>query len=465
MFHLFSHCWGWLQTLQEPVRKMTLLIVGLDNAGKTSLVTEILRVLPCDLLPTMKPNQTELRVNRFEVSLVDLAGGPRFRGTWRNHYSDAHGVIFVLDSSDVARMEEVRRTLSRVLSHPKISGKPLLLLANKQDKVDALLPCELIECLSLEKLVNENKSLCRIEPCSTTRNLHKSQYRATLQGLHWILQTIAVNYSLLSTRVQADFPEQRSPHKQEAPRKTERAHSQAQEERFALQSINILSHCPDYHPTGAAFSFQIREPCSTTRNLHKSQYRATLQGLHWILQTIAVNYSLLSTRVQADFPEQRSPHKQEAPRKTERAHTPLLTRSWTFLHLFSAQKEEGTKVIKKKKVKVKIKKKGLVQSRSTTEEEEGKLEAGENRASAGIGLLHSNRVGQENPSSQETAPPFAGKSTKKKKKKIKNKIKSQQSSLEPWTEDISSTFDLYRRAMLALKMRQEQRKQLAAVTP
>ncbi|XP_059588704.1 ADP-ribosylation factor-like protein 13A isoform X4 [Alligator mississippiensis] len=272
MFHLFSHCWAWLQTLQEPVRKMTLLIVGLDNAGKTSLVTEILRVLPCDLLPTMKPNQTELK-----------------------------------------------------------------------------------------------------EPCSTTRNLHKSQYRATLQGLHWILQTIAVNYNLLSTRVQADFPEQRSPRKQEAPRKTERAHSQAQEEREMLTK------------------------------------RESSQG--------------------------------------------------------GRAKEEGTKVIKKKKVKVKVKKKGLVQSRSTTEEEEGKLEAGENRASAGIGLLHSNRVGQENPSSQETAPPFAGKSTKKKKKKIKNKIKSQQSSLEPWTEDISSTFDLYRRAVLALKMRQEQRKQLAAVTP
>ncbi|XP_059588703.1 ADP-ribosylation factor-like protein 13A isoform X3 [Alligator mississippiensis] len=300
MFHLFSHCWAWLQTLQEPVRKMTLLIVGLDNAGKTSLVTEILRVLPCDLLPTMKPNQTELKRcgtdGRGQEDLVPRSESPK----------DFREAPF-------------------------------------------------------------------IEPCSTTRNLHKSQYRATLQGLHWILQTIAVNYNLLSTRVQADFPEQRSPRKQEAPRKTERAHSQAQEEREMLTK------------------------------------RESSQG--------------------------------------------------------GRAKEEGTKVIKKKKVKVKVKKKGLVQSRSTTEEEEGKLEAGENRASAGIGLLHSNRVGQENPSSQETAPPFAGKSTKKKKKKIKNKIKSQQSSLEPWTEDISSTFDLYRRAVLALKMRQEQRKQLAAVTP
>lgn len=54
---------------------------------------------------------------------------------------------------------------------------------------------------------------------------------------------------------------------------------------------------------------------------------------------------------------------------------------------------------------------------------------------------------------------------KKKKKKIKNKIKSQEPSLEQQHEEASSTFDLYRRAMLALKMRQEQRKQTSAIAP
>uniref|UniRef100_A0A8C6Z1H5 Uncharacterized protein n=1 Tax=Nothoprocta perdicaria TaxID=30464 RepID=A0A8C6Z1H5_NOTPE len=43
MFHLFSHCWSWLRAVQEPLRKVTLLVVGLDNAGKTTLVTELQR--------------------------------------------------------------------------------------------------------------------------------------------------------------------------------------------------------------------------------------------------------------------------------------------------------------------------------------------------------------------------------------------------------------------------------------
>ncbi|NXI05452.1 AR13A protein, partial [Pachycephala philippinensis] len=162
MFHLFSHCWSWLQAIQEPVRKVTLLVMGLDNAGKTSVITDIERALAAEVLPDAQPGQTRLRVDRFEVTLVDLPGGQRSRSAWRSHYSEADGLLFVLDSGDLARVDEARRVLSRVLSHPDVSGKPLLLLANKQDSAAALLPCELIERLSLERLVNENRSPCRI---------------------------------------------------------------------------------------------------------------------------------------------------------------------------------------------------------------------------------------------------------------------------------------------------------------
>ncbi|NXG31910.1 AR13B protein, partial [Dromaius novaehollandiae] len=127
MFHLFSHCWSWLQAAQEPVRKVTLLVVGLDNAGKTTLVMDLQRVLAGEVLPEAKPSQTHLRVDRFEVTLVDLPGAQRFRGAWRSHYGTAHGLLFVLDASDPGRLEEARRALARVLSHPNVSGKPLLL--------------------------------------------------------------------------------------------------------------------------------------------------------------------------------------------------------------------------------------------------------------------------------------------------------------------------------------------------
>ncbi|KAF1486368.1 ADP-ribosylation factor-like protein 13A, partial [Eudyptula minor novaehollandiae] len=188
MFHLFSRCWSWLQAIQEPVRKVTLLVVGLDNAGKTSIIMDIERALAGEVLPVAQPGQTRLRVDRFEVTLVDLPGGQRSRSAWRSHYSEAHGLLFVLDSSDLARMEEARKVLSRVLSHPHVSGKPILLLANKQDAASALLPCELIERLSLERLVNENRSPCRIEPCAAKRGPPAGPVRATLQGLRWLLR-------------------------------------------------------------------------------------------------------------------------------------------------------------------------------------------------------------------------------------------------------------------------------------
>ncbi|NXM53662.1 AR13B protein, partial [Illadopsis cleaveri] len=140
--HLFSHCWSWLQAIQEPIstaffwdahlllllpKKVTLLVMELDNAGKTSVIVDIERELAGEVLPDAQPGQIRLRVDRFEVTLVELPGGQRSRRAWRSHYSEAYELLFVLDSGDLARMEETRKVLSRILSHPDVSGKPLLL--------------------------------------------------------------------------------------------------------------------------------------------------------------------------------------------------------------------------------------------------------------------------------------------------------------------------------------------------
>ncbi|KFO76178.1 ADP-ribosylation factor-like 13A, partial [Cuculus canorus] len=409
MFHLFSHCWSWLQAIQEPIRKVTLLVVGLDNAGKTSVIMDIERA--GEVLPAVQPGQTRLRVDRFEVTLVDLPGGQRSRSTWRSHYSAAHGLLFVLDSSDLARMEEVRKVLSRVLSHPDVSGKPLLLLANKQDATAALLPCELIERLCLERLVNENCSPCRIEPCAARRDHPIGPARTTLQGLRWLLRAIpATPLPPPSARAARARPPTRrggrgSPHPQ------------------------VGTHCRP----GRILEMEQRRRGSTGPSATSSLWGAPTP----------------------------SPHP-----------------------LYPAQ-EETTKGPGRRKRKVKVRKKSSGQP-SPVEEPEGPGGVGDSRAGAAGGLLPPNRVGQEEPILTVMATPHPGKSwcywhywhqdpqihpigwfgtqqvqgmKKKKKKKIKNKIKSQDPAMEQQREEVSSTFDLYRRAMLALKMRQEQRKQ------
>ncbi|CAM9376158.1 unnamed protein product [Bubo scandiacus] len=374
MFHLFSHCWSWLQAIQEPIRKVTLLVLGLDNAGKTSVIMDIERALAGEVLPVGQPGQTRLRVDRFEVTLVELPGGQRSRSAWRSHYSAAHGLLFVLDSSDLARMEEARKVLSRVLSHPDVSGKPILLLANKQDVAAALLPCELIERLSLERLVNENRSPCRIEPCAAKRGPPAGPARATLQGLRWLLRAAPVPPPA------ADPPPGPGP-------RAARGRPPAR-----------------------------RDPPPPEED---AQDAAGKTGEYRPLRPI-------------------------------RRLLPL---------------EEGIKGPGRRKRKVKVRKKGSGQP-SPAEEPEGPGGGGDNRAGAAGGLLPFNRVGQEEPAPTGTATPHPAQGMKKKKKKkIKNKIKNQEPAVEQQREEVSSTFDLYRQAILALKMRQEQRKQPSAIAP
>lgn len=136
-------------------RKVTLVMVGLDNAGKTATVRGIqggkvftqlcyrffmlfvihghlysvyISVIesPLDVAPTVGFSKVDLKQGKFEVTIFDLGGGKRIRGIWKNYYSESYGVVFVVDSSDVQRIQETRDTMAEVLRHPRIAGKPVL---------------------------------------------------------------------------------------------------------------------------------------------------------------------------------------------------------------------------------------------------------------------------------------------------------------------------------------------------
>ncbi|KAM6290618.1 ADP-ribosylation factor-like protein 13B isoform 2-T2 [Porphyrio hochstetteri] len=220
MFSLMANCCSWLKRWQEPIRKVTLIMVGLDNAGKTATVRGIQGESPEDAAPTVGFSKFDLKQGRFEVTIFDLGGGKQIRNIWRNYYAESYGVIFVVDSSDVARMEETKQAMIEVLNSPKISGKPVLVLANKQDREGALSEADIIECLSLEKLVNEHKCPCQIEPCSAVMGCGKKNDKSIKKGLCWLLNIIAKDFDALNERIQRDTTEQKAYEEQ---RKLERA--------------------------------------------------------------------------------------------------------------------------------------------------------------------------------------------------------------------------------------------------
>ncbi|XP_075619047.1 ADP-ribosylation factor-like protein 13A [Balearica regulorum gibbericeps] len=390
-----------------------------------------------EVLPAAQPGQTRLRVDRFEVTLVDLPGGQRSRGAWRSHYSAAHGLLFVLDSSDLARMEEARKVLSRVLSHPDVSGKPILLLANKQDAAAALLPCELIERLSLERLVNENRSPCRIEPCAAKRGPPAGPGRATLQGLRWLLRaaTAAPGPPPAAAPPPGPGPGPRA------------ARGRPPVRRWVRGSVRACPRSPPSPPRGSPPSPAVLSP---------RQGPAAPRG------------GCPKRRGEDGGVPAAAAHPPPAP--PGEWHPP----GWDGMeggvlppcpHPPYPAQEESAKGPGRRKRKVKVRQKGSGKQ-NPAEEPEGPGGGGDSRAGAAGGLLPPNRVGQEEPAptGMDTPHPVQG-MKKRKKKKIKNKIKSQEPAVEQQREEVSSTFDLYRRAMLALKMRQEQRKQQSAIVP
>lgn len=118
MGNIFGKCFG----RKQNNRRIVLLLVGLDNAGKTRTANHLTGEGDRDVLPTVGFKAVNLVHRSNPVTIYDLGGGPQFREIWDQYYTDVHGVIFVVDSTDFQRVDECRDVFEHVLSHEKISG-------------------------------------------------------------------------------------------------------------------------------------------------------------------------------------------------------------------------------------------------------------------------------------------------------------------------------------------------------
>lgn len=98
----------------------------------------------CSIYPSY-PNLRALRDNTILTSLpilLNISGQKSIRPYWRNYYDQTDALIYVIDSADRRRMEETQIELQQLLDEEKLSHAPLLIMANKQDLLNALSPAE-----------------------------------------------------------------------------------------------------------------------------------------------------------------------------------------------------------------------------------------------------------------------------------------------------------------------------------
>ncbi|GAB5367161.1 hypothetical protein AAMO2058_001205800 [Amorphochlora amoebiformis] len=133
-------------------REATVVLLGLDNAGKTSLQHKLTTGQSHSFVPTQKPHQQEFTVGNVTLKAWDLGGHKAVRKLWKTYYRTADGIVFVVDAADRKRMGEARKVLRYLLREEALKSTPMAILGNKSDLKDAVGMDELRDGLGLPKL-------------------------------------------------------------------------------------------------------------------------------------------------------------------------------------------------------------------------------------------------------------------------------------------------------------------------
>jgi ADP-ribosylation factor 1/2 len=206
---------GWLGSLLFKKRDARILMIGLDNSGKTTILYKLKLGVVKSTLPTVGFNVETVNVKGIELTVWDLGGQDKIRPLWEHYYHNAEGIIFVVDSNDKERLNHVEDSpsshfslnhkislsaaeeLAKILYEPELAGVPLLILANKQDLPNAVGVEEVAQRLGISS-GKKNQALhnsqgvdlnirdrnCMIQPCIALTG------EGLLEGFEWLAKAL-----------------------------------------------------------------------------------------------------------------------------------------------------------------------------------------------------------------------------------------------------------------------------------
>ena len=135
------------------LKKGRLLVLGLDNAGKSTLLTVLLRNEVVPTAPTHQPVTDVIKVGHMKLRAVDMGGHEIARRMWQQYSHEADGVVYIVDAVDRERFQEAALELHKLLSASTLPpGAPVLILGNKVDLPHAAQQEELYYGLGLDEL-------------------------------------------------------------------------------------------------------------------------------------------------------------------------------------------------------------------------------------------------------------------------------------------------------------------------
>jgi len=165
-------------------REMRVLVVGLDAAGKTTILYKLKLGEIVTTIPTIGFNVETVEYNGVTFVVWDVGGQDKIRALWRHYYQNTEALIYVVDSGDRDRITESREELRKMLEERDLQDASLLVLANKQDLPNSLTVSEITEKLGLHSLGPRRWFIQGT--CATTGD-------GLYEGLDWLKNAVLSN--------------------------------------------------------------------------------------------------------------------------------------------------------------------------------------------------------------------------------------------------------------------------------